>query len=185
MSWSNAADLTIRNRHRTLFREILLKDKLFKNKIAEDLEAIVEAIEKSCHNEAIRNARDKHVSPINWSNSEFCDIYSSIIYKIAQNLDAKVVGSRYLLKKIADEEIDLKVIATMTSHELCPEKSNAIMEEKNKRINEKVELKSSDRYKCPNCSKHNATYQYVQLRSFDEGYNLSLTCIDCGHRWIK
>lgn len=185
MAWSNAADVTLRNRHITLIRDTLLKYKLFKNKDEDEVNTIAESIEKSCHNESIRNSRDKNVSPINWSNSEFCDIYSAIIYKIIQNLDHNIVGSKYLLKKIANGEIDLKTIATLSSHELCPEKSDAIIAEKNKRINEKVELKSSDRYKCPNCSEHNATYQYVQLRSFDEGYNLSLTCIDCGHRWIK
>lgn len=185
MSWSNNADITIRNRHITLIKMVLLKDKLFKKKTEEEVVAIAESIEKSCHNESIRNSRDKHVSPINWSNSEFCDIYSATIYKIVQNLDNNVVGSKYLLNKVANNEIDLKTIATLSSHELCPEKSDALIEEKNKRINEKVEFKSSDRYKCPNCSKFNATYQYVQLRSFDEGYNLSLTCIDCGHRWIK
>lgn len=185
MSWPNSADIIIRKRHVALIRDTLLKDKLFKKKTEDEGNTIAELIEKSCHNESIRNSQDKNVSPINWSNSEFCDIYSAIIYKLIQNMDVNIVGSRYLIKKLANDEIDLKNIAKLSSHELCPEKSDAIIEEKNKRINEKVELKSSDRYKCPNCSKHNATYQYVQLRSFDEGYNLSLTCIDCGHRWIK
>lgn len=142
-------------------------------------------IERSCNNEAIIQAKQNHITPINWNNQDFCSIYSAISYRIIQNLDPNsTVGSSYLLNKLANGKIKPINIAKKTSAQLCPEKSADIIKEKNRRLKETIEVRTTQRYPCPNCKKREAQYKNVQLRSLDEGYNLSLTCKYCSHKWV-
>lgn len=177
-------DRRVRSGHIKILRLIFEKDPKF---ISSGLDAknISKLIELGCNNAAIREAQTKYVSPINWVNKDFCVIYSAIFYKVVENIDPQSsVGSRYLINRIIKEQIPLKKIAFMESTELCPEKNDTILKVKNARMNEKIKHKTTKRFACPNCKKRRAQYKYVQLRSFDEGYNTSLTCIECGQKWV-
>lgn len=177
-------DKSIRDTHINILKAIFDRDKYF-NKAGLNASDIATNIELGCNNAAIKEANSKYVSPVNWVNTEFCTIYSAIFYKVVENIDPKSsVHSRYLMDKIINDDINLKKIAFMESTELCPEKNAMILREKNLRMKEKIIHKTTKRFQCPNCKKRNAQYKYVQLRSFDEGYNTSLTCIECNRRWI-
>jgi DNA-directed RNA polymerase subunit M/transcription elongation factor TFIIS len=177
-------DKTIRNKHITILSKILSSDKKFKKSKLDALEISV-AIERGCNNAAIKEANKKYVSPVNWVNDDFKFIYSAIFYKIVENIDPKSsVCSRYIIDKIINKDIELKKIALMDSTELCPEKNEMLLKEKRLRISKKIKHKTTKRFPCPNCKERRAKSQQVQLRSFDEGYNTSLTCINCGHKWI-
>lgn len=177
-------DKKIREQHINILKDIFDSDKLFKKSGLDSLD-IATQIELGCNNSAIEEAHKKYVSPINWVNMSFCHIYSAIFYKIEENLNPKSeVNSRFLIDQIIDSKIKLKKIASMSSIELCPEKNDTILQQKNIRINKKIEHKTTKRFQCPNCKKRKAQYKYVQLRSFDEGYNTSLTCIECSYKWV-
>ncbi len=47
-----------------------------------------------------------------------------------------------------------------------------------------VEEKFSTLYRCKKCGANKAKYKDVQLRGFDEGKSLVLTCLPCGWTWI-
>jgi len=178
-------DAVVRNRYKQLIREALKKDKRFEKYDYGKFEEIVDEIELGFNDAAVQQAQREHVSPINWSNNDFRCIYSSIAFKVLQNLDPKSpVKSKYLLTSLYKKKIKPFDLAFSKSDDLCPEKSEKIIAEMNRRLDEKVEHKTTTRYKCPNCKKSRAQHEYVQLRSFDEGYNSSLTCIECGHKWV-
>lgn len=177
-------DKTIRKKHVDILIKIFTKDKEFK-KAGLDAVEISTKIEKGCNNASIEEAKKRYVSPINWVNNSFVEIYSSIFYNIVENIDPKSsVGSRHMIDKIIEGSIELKKIALMDSTELCPEKNDELLKEKQLRINKSIHHKTTKRFPCPNCKERKAKSQQVQLRSFDEGYNTSLTCINCGHKWV-
>lgn len=177
-------DKIIRGQHINIIAKILSDDKEFKKSKLDAVEVSTQ-IERGCNNASITDANKKYVSPVNWINDDFRHIYSSIFYKIIENIDPKSsVKSRYMIDKIINQDIDLKKIALMDSTELCPEKNDMILKEKKLRIGKKIKHKTTKRFPCPNCKERRAKSQQVQLRSFDEGYNTSLTCINCGHKWV-
>lgn len=177
-------DKTIRDKHINILTEIFNKDKEFKKSGLNAL-TISTLIELGCNNASIKEAKTKYVSPINWVNDDFKMIYSSIFYRIVENIDpTSSVKSRYIINKIIKNDINLKKIAYMESVELCPEKNDEILKEKKVRMFKKITHKTTKRYPCPNCKERKAKSKQVQLRSFDEGYNTSLTCINCGHKWV-
>lgn len=183
MSYNISDDIT-REVFKKQIREVLLADKRFKKMEYEKLEKIVQDIEVGCNNTAIRKSHNIH--PINWSNIEFRAIYGAIFYKMIENLnkDSSIKNS-YIIDKLYDSPEIAGDLGNMTSFQLCPEKSSQIIEERNTRLNETIEHKTTTRYPCPSCKSKKAQYQNVQLRSLDEGYNLSLTCIECGYKWIS
>ncbi len=177
-------DKTIRDKHINILIKILSNDKEFKKSQLDSNDISIQ-IEKGLNNASIKEANRRYVSPVNWVNNDFVYIYSSIFYKIVENIDpSSSVGSRYMIDKIIKQDINLKKIAVMDSTELCPEKNEMLLKEKRIRIGKKIKYKTTKRFPCPNCKERRAQSKQVQLRSFDEGYNTSLTCINCGHKWI-
>lgn len=183
MSYS-VSDKITRSVFRKQIRDVLLQDKRFKKMNIEELDVIVKDIEIGCNNEAIKRSHDIH--PINWVNIKFREIYGSVFYKMIENLNPdSSVNSTHLIDKLYKKPSIASKLGGMNSFKLCPEKSKQIIENRNVRLNEVMEHKSSKRYPCPMCKAKKAQYQKVQLRSLDEGYNLSLTCMECGFRWIS
>lgn len=150
------------------------------------LEQYAKQIEHGCNNLSIEQARSRHITPINWNNMRFCDIYSSNMYKIKQNLDPNSeVNSTYLIDGILSGKINPKNVGYMKSEELCPEKSEQIVNERKTRLNNRIEVKTTKEYKCHNCGQRKCQFKRVQLRSLDEGYQKSITCMNCGNHWVE
>ena len=181
----DVSDEVIRSSMRQDLKNIFMQDDRFKKFTFEKLDDIVTEIERGCNNFAILTAGRQHVTPINWCNTDFCRIYSAIMFKIKQNLDpTSPVKSKYLINKIHKSKINPYNLAEMDSHDLCPTKSDGIIKERKDRLNMKIEHKTTNRFSCPNCGAKEAQSKNVQLRSLDEGYNLSLTCINCNYKWV-
>ena len=94
-------DAVVRNRYKQLIRDALKKDKRFEKMDFVKFEKIIDEIELGFNDAAIQQAQREHVSPINWRNIDFRCIYSSIAYKVIQNLDVKSpVKSKFLLTSL-------------------------------------------------------------------------------------
>lgn len=167
-----------------LISEILQKNINFK-KLNYDIQSnIIINIELSCYNHTLTKA-DELLIYQSWDNEKFEYLYYLTCNKITKNLDPESeVNSDYLINLIINNQIDIKNIGSMTSENLCPDKSQNIKENLNKRNNQTIKLKTSTLYTCKNCSRKEVSIREYQGRSLDEGSNLSLTCQFCGYNWI-
>jgi len=184
-------DSANRKQSRSIIKKALLKHEKAQELTKKELTKIIKDLERGCNNRAIRKSLEESVTPIWWTNSEYCEIYSSTVYKLVQNLNPKSeVGSDHLIYLILnsfftkDRAIKISMIADMHSNEMCPEKSQPIIQEHQKRLHKKIKVKTTNRYPCPKCGRRKATRQEKQLMSFDEGTNISLTCTYCNFHWI-
>jgi DNA-directed RNA polymerase subunit M/transcription elongation factor TFIIS len=166
-----------------ILSDILGKYEFFNNMKYSDQTLMIQIIENSCLNEAIRKATEYNIHCI-WSNDIFVNGYHSICYNIFTNLDIdSTVKSYSLMNMIKDNTINLNEIAKMTSIELCPEKYTIINEKINQRNNAERKLKYSELYHCRKCKKNQCTLEKRFNRSLDEGVNLTVNCLFCGHSW--
>ena len=167
-----------------LIADILQKNKKFKNKSRKDQDDIIIKIELSCFNHTI-NKSDKLLIYKNWDNSKFLCQYQLSCNKVTKNLDIESeVNSCYLIDKVIDGKIDLDTIAELSSDKLCPDKSNNIKENLSLRNQQKLHYKTSTLYKCSNCGKKETILKQIQIKSLDEGFSTSLTCIFCNKNWV-
>lgn len=180
-------DIKYRKKGYTVILDILksIKDLEKFAKKETSLEYIAKEIERGCNNKAVRKAIADKIKPRWWTNVLYCEIYSAVVYKVAMNLSpSSEVGSSTLVNMILNKTVKLSNIADMHSNAMCPEKCNKIIKEMDTRLHEKIEYKITTRYQCPNCHKNKAKRREVQLRSLDEGSNISLECVYCNHEWI-
>ena len=167
-----------------LIASILEKNKKFKLKHKQIQSSIIINIELSCYNQTITKA-DELLIYQSWDNDKFTYLYSLNCNKITKNLDIESeVNSSYLINKILTNSININDIASMSSDQLCPDKSQNIKDNLNLRTNQQIKIKTSTLYQCRNCKKKEVKIQEYQGRSLDEGSNLSLTCLFCNFNWV-
>jgi DNA-directed RNA polymerase subunit M/transcription elongation factor TFIIS len=167
-----------------LIAGILEKNKKFKLKHKQIQSSIIINIELSCYNQTITKA-DELLIYQSWDNDKFTYLYYLNCNKITKNLDIESeVNSSYLINKILQNSININNIASMTSEELCPNKSQNIKDTINKRNNQEIKPKTSTLYTCKNCKRKEVSIHQIQIKALDEGTNLSLTCQFCNYRWI-
>jgi len=166
-----------------IISDILGNYKFYKEKTYEEKIKIIRLIELSCLNKAIKKSKKHNIYCV-WSNDKYCNIYHSICYTIMSNLDSSSsVNSTSLIKMIADNKINLIKIAEFDPKEMCPEKYIKLYEEVDKRNKTEKKLKYSELYYCRKCKKNQCTLEKRYNRSFDEGVNLTINCLFCGHSW--
>jgi hypothetical protein len=127
-------------------------------------------------------------------NGDFYKLYRINMNKFTKNLDIdSEVNDNYFITKLINVQKDkylfinyelIKNICNLTSYDLCPKKSESIKELVNARINQKNNVKTSKTYICGKCKQRETIIKEVQLRSADEGANLSITWVSCQHHWI-
>lgn len=149
-------------------------------------ESLIESIERSCYNHTCKRA-DKENIPRNWKNRLFCQLYNMITYKVQSNLlyDESDIGSDYLIKQILFDGFNINDIATLSSRELRPDKSDKIHAEIEKRRQQKINKKISTQHECFKCGGRKTTETEVQMRSLDEGSTLIIRCEmeNCNNVW--
>jgi DNA-directed RNA polymerase subunit M/transcription elongation factor TFIIS len=166
-----------------LIAEIMQKNARFKALDREEQDNIIIEIELSCYNETIKKSDDKLIYK-SWDNDKFIYLYQLSCNKITKNLDQNSeVKSDFLINQILDKKININLIGSLTSDELCPDKSINIKNTLKLRNEQKLNYKTSTLYKCKNCGKKEVKIQEYQGRSLDEGSNLSLTCNFCNFNW--
>jgi DNA-directed RNA polymerase subunit M/transcription elongation factor TFIIS len=169
-----------------LFGECLGKTEIFNVKDTPeplDKKYIIKYLERGCLNRAIERAKIYNIRCI-WSNDKFINLYHSICYKIAVNIDKNsCINSDYILNKILNNEVDPLKIANMSSKDLCPKKYEKIEEKMQKRINLERKFKFSEMYTCRKCKRKQTTTERCYNRSLDEGVNLTIRCLFCENSW--
>lgn len=167
-----------------LIADILEKNNKFKLQHQEIQSNIIINIELSCFNQTINKA-DELLIYQSWDNEKFVYLYYLTCNKITKNLDPESeVQSDYLINKILNNEIDITKIGSMTSEDLCPDKSQNIKNVLNLRNNQQIKIKTSTLYTCKNCKRKEVSIFQVQIKALDEGSNLSLTCQFCKYHWV-
>ena len=167
-----------------LIANILEKNNQFKLQHHEIQSNIIINIELSCFNQTIYKA-DELLIYQSWDNEKFVYLYYLTCNKITKNLDPESeVQSNYLINKILNNEIDVTQIGSMTSEDLCPDKSQNIKNVISKRYNQEIKVKMSTLYTCRNCKRKEISIKEYQARSLDESSNLSLTCQFCNYHWV-
>lgn len=148
-------------------------------------EYIVKYLERGCLNRSIEKATTYNIRCV-WSNDKFTEVYHSICYKVACNIDSSSsVNSDYIFQKIMNNDIDLINVANMSSKELCPKKYEQLDEKMNKRTNLERKIKFSEMYRCSNCKRNQTTTERRYARSLDEGVDLTIICHFCGNSWCS
>jgi DNA-directed RNA polymerase subunit M/transcription elongation factor TFIIS len=183
----------LNKRKRTSIEDMLYEIQFIKESVLEISEylntpystkaKIIEKLERGCLNRSIAKAKSYNIRCV-WSDERFVNLYNSICYKVASNIDPESeVHSTYIKNKILKNELDLEMVADMTSKELCPKKYEKIDKQMDQRINMKRKIKYSELFHCRKCKKNQCTTERRYNRSLDEGTNLTVKCMFCGHEW--
>jgi transcription elongation factor S-II len=132
-------------------------------------------INKSCHRRVLT-----YEDPNNYESN-----YQIIMFKVIMNLDPdSSLNNWYLMDNIINNTIDIKEICFCESSDLCPSKNYEIYKKVKERNNITKEKKFTTLYTCGKCRQKKCTVQSVQLRSVDEGSNLSIECTNCFYCWV-
>ena len=146
-------------------------------------EYIITRLERGCLNRAVSKSKTYNIRCV-WSNEKFTNLYHSICYKVATNLDKNsVVNSDYIRQKILNKTCKISDIANLTSTELCPKKYDKIKQKLDKRFNAEHKKKYSELYHCKKCKRNQTITERRYNRSLDEGVNLMIICVFCGYQW--
>lgn len=143
-------------------------------------------IERACYLHAVEIADYELLLP-DFAISQFEQLYRTRITRITKNLDIQSeVGDDYLVTAIIDGKIDIPSISKLLPEELSPSKNSKLIEELTARRTQKISIKVSTMYRCPQkgCGKNETTVRSAQMRSLDEGETLIITCIFCSHKWF-
>lgn len=144
---------------------------------------IVEKIEKSCLQYCFDKTNEFNIPP-KWSSDIFTDLYTSVCAKIGSNIDQyNSVKNPYLTNQILEGKVDIDKLPRMTSQELYPEKYKEVITKLEESKNVKKTIKASVMYRCRICKQNKCTVENRYNRSLDEGVNLTITCMNCGHQW--
>jgi transcription elongation factor S-II len=136
-------------------------------------------LEKGVFNWTIKECTNRKVVK-KWENQYFVQIYLDKLKSVYLNLNEKIVA------KLLSKEIKAEEIAFMTHQELDFERWDKLIQEKNKRTENKSEtniVASTDTFKCGKCHSRDCTYYQMQTRSADEPMTTFVTCIQCDHKW--
>ena len=151
---------------------------------------IAKCIEKSCYRATIHNCRNSDdPPPRNWESSSFVEIYYSarcgiILRLLSPNSASCKEFGCVLVNKILDGQIDPDNVGFMNESEICPESQEFEKIDIKKRMDVKIEEKTSNLYQCPSCKERKCTYTTVQKRSLDEASGVSCECTVCKYKFF-
>ena len=139
-------------------------------------------IEKSIYDKTIHVCTSHNIH-ISWDDQLFINKYSNESYRIISQIDQQsYVNDPNFGNKIIDN--NMQNIAFIESRDLVPHLYKDIEDSLNERKQQKIIQKVSKLYRCPKCGEKQSKIEEVQLRSLDEGANVSACCCNCFHTWI-
>jgi DNA-directed RNA polymerase subunit M/transcription elongation factor TFIIS len=147
-------------------------------------------IEKSCYCATINNCRTSDdPPPRNWESLSFIEIYYSarcgiILRLLSQNSSSCKEFGFLLVNKLLNGQINPSDVGFMNESEICPESQELEKIDIKKRMDVKIEEKTSNLYQCPSCKERKCTYTTVQKRSLDEASGVSCKCTVCKYKFF-
>ena len=166
-----------------LFLRYLSKHKKFfktKNSVKHE---ILKNIEDTCHNNTIKIALEQNIN-YDWKQEEFTDIYHYICGRVLSyididNTDYKKVN--IIINGFINDKSLAKEFPNRTHRNLYPELYVEI--NKKQAADNQIVIKASKLRTCPKCKQNLSTTKNRYARSIDEGFDLTSTCVFCGHSW--
>lgn len=158
----------------------------FRNNMRDRFDTFIENKTKSTnleigvYNYALKEATSRKVVR-KWDNEHFVQLYVDRLRTIYMNLKNPNV-----IKQIIDNSVTTQVFASMSHHEMLPEKWEALIQKKIIRDKTKYDTQieaATDTFTCRKCKSNKCTYYQMQTRSADEPMTTFVSCIDCGNRW--
>lgn len=147
-------------------------------------------LERGCYNSAIEQCITSADSyRRQWDSHMFVSVYSSRLGTVASNLDpnglvaAHVAGTLSAFDRLVSGEWQPFDLGAMAAVDLCPEATAAVRAKVDRRVNQKIDEKTSTYFACPRCKKRNHTYRLVQIGSGDEPSTFMCTCKECGEHY--
>jgi DNA-directed RNA polymerase subunit M/transcription elongation factor TFIIS len=155
-------------------------------RLSQDLQnTITRRLERSCRSKVSAECETEFINR-NFSDKTFVERYSACCYKLMANLDVNsCIHSDAFLSNIMTGVIDPKHVASLTSKEMCPEASEHERKELDIRMDQKIDVKFSDKYQCNICKAKKTRYFKFQKDASDEAASICFECISCGHRWVR
>lgn len=144
---------------------------------------ILKKIERACFNNTITISHEKNIVP-SWRNQLFKDLYSSVCYKVSVNLEpGGLVGNPTLAKGVLNGTVSIKRLPCLSSIDMFPQKYTKILARMEASKNVKKTIKTTSMYICGRCHKNKCKLENLYNRSLDEGVNIKVTCVNCGHEF--
>lgn len=166
-----------------LFGYVLNKYENFQKVKWNDKTKLLIKIERSCFNYSIDSANDNNIIP-SWDIELFNDIYTSICYKVSTNLDPTgLVKNKQLAIDLLNGKISIKRLPRLTSLDMFPQKHAPVLKRLEASKNIKNNIKTTSMYICGKCKENKCTIENLYNRGLDEGVNLKITCVNCGHEF--
>ena len=137
-------------------------------------------LEKGIYNVCIQEATKKNIIR-KWENPHFVQLYIDRLRSVYMNLT-----NATLVARLKGGEVLPQQVAFMTHQEFCPEKWDALIQQKLKRDASKFVTNvqaSTDVYQCRRCKSRKCVFSEQQIRSADESMTIFVTCLDCGKQW--
>ena len=168
-----------------LLREVCSKYKLWEKLSTDKKEMIIRRIERNCMNKVIIECERNFIDR-NWNDKIFLERYSTELYRHLSNLDIDIV-SEYYINKLCTGEIDPINAPSLSNYELSPASSEEEREILNKRKEQKIIEKYTDKNPCFKCGSHKVKFQETSGRSLgaDEISQFKYTCDNCKSYWIR
>lgn len=166
-----------------LFGNVLSEYSKFNDSTYDERLKIIDAIEKSCKNQTIEKAQETNIVAT-WVNDLFCELYNGVCYRVSSNLEKNgLVANPTFANDMLNDKQSLNNIANLTSVEMYPDRYEIIR--KRIQLSKEIEqtMKTTSLYTCGKCFEKKCTYENLYNRSLDEGVNLKLTCVNCGHEF--
>jgi len=179
--------------NRQIYRDLFAKNlEVYFNKKISHVKIIkmANAIEESCYHAIIQHCRQSHSAHLrSWKSQTFINLYSTRCGIVNANIDCnssivKINGTNLLDNLYYGIWLPSQ-IGYMSSAELCPKAAQSERDEIKLRLDQRVIVKESRLYECPNCHGRKCSYREVQTRSSDEPADIFCICLNeaCGHRF--
>lgn len=148
--------------------------------------SITTNIEKSIFNYAIKLAKQKKISPLNWNNIQFKKLYTQKTRSILWNL--KNQKNPQFILNIKNGTIYPTSVGSMHHEEIFPELYAPIHAKIEMRLRNTLDFQNLENavetnFVCGKCKSRKCTYYSLQTRSADEPMTNYFTCLNCKHKW--
>jgi transcription elongation factor S-II len=137
-------------------------------------------MEIGAYNHTLKEATTRKVVR-KWDNDHFVQLYVDRLRTIYTNLKNPTI-----LEQLHTNAFSAQTFASMSHHEMLPEKWDARIKKKIERDRTKYDTQieaATDTFTCRKCKSNKCTYYQMQTRSADEPMTSFVSCIDCGARW--
>lgn len=165
-----------------LLLNLLHQDKEFTERDKEAQYKLVQKIERACYNNTISIAEKNNIATI-WDNPLFIDIYNDECSRITHNIDNEGLVNNANFKQKILEGKNIVENVKKSSIEIFPEKYENITQRINTSKTVSLTVKKNSTYTCRKCFATETRSDNLYNRSLDEGTNLRIECLKCGHKW--